>query len=234
MGQGGTAVGEASRIRQTRARRIAATIRLTAIPRARRIKRSGRIANGSRAARSRDQQQWDQQQWDQQRGMGMQQQRGQQPMSASDLALAHRIAMQLQQQLTTDKTIQVMDPQAIYVHVSQGTVKLHGSVQDNNQRQSGRTDRPVRSRRAERAEPVAGRRPGRRVPDLRLRPRTDGSEPAARPKPDRRQSQWDSSSRQGQTGSTSRPVGPEQHREPANLRAYYGSAQSCNRVPSRA
>lgn len=72
------------------------------------------------------------QQWDQQRSM--QQQRGQQP-SASDLALAQRIAMQLQQELGTSKTIHVMDPQAIYVHVSQGTVMLHGLVQDNNQKQ---------------------------------------------------------------------------------------------------
>ena len=41
--------------------------------------------------------------------------------------------MQLQQQLGTDQVVHVMDPQAIYVHVSQGTVMLHGSVQDQNQ-----------------------------------------------------------------------------------------------------
>ena len=61
------------------------------------------------------------------------QQMGQQPGSRSDAVLAHQIAMQLQQQLDTGQVVHVMDPQAIYVHVSQGTVMLYGSVQDQNQ-----------------------------------------------------------------------------------------------------
>ncbi len=42
--------------------------------------------------------------------------------------------MQLQQQLASGQIIHVMDPDAIYVHVSQGNVVLHGSVDDQSQR----------------------------------------------------------------------------------------------------
>jgi osmotically-inducible protein OsmY len=61
------------------------------------------------------------------------QQMGQQQGGASDAVLAHRIAMQLQQQFGGGQVVHVMNPQAIYIHVSQGTVTLHGSAQDQNQ-----------------------------------------------------------------------------------------------------
>lgn len=161
--------------------------------------RQGRMQQG--------QQQWDQQQWDQpQRGMRMQQQRGPQQFSASDLSLAHRIAMQLQQQLTTDKTIQVMDPQAIYVHVSQGTVKLHGSVQDNNEKrlaeQIARSVRGVQN--VQNQLQVAGE--GGEFQTFGYVPgqmdqgeQQDQSRRQGQIRTDD-QSQWDSSSQQGQTG----------------------------------
>jgi osmotically-inducible protein OsmY len=43
------------------------------------------------------------------------------------------VALELQQQLTTGQTVHVVDPQAIYIAASQGTIMLHGSVQDRNQ-----------------------------------------------------------------------------------------------------
>jgi osmotically-inducible protein OsmY len=58
----------------------------------------------------------------------------QQQSSRSDITTAHQIALQLQQQLS-DQVIHVMDPHAIYVMVTEGTVMLHGAAQDNNQKQ---------------------------------------------------------------------------------------------------
>lgn len=145
--------------------------------------------------------QQDQQQWDQQQRGMRSQQRGRQPMSASDLTLAQRIAMQLQQQLRTDKTIHVMDPQAIYVHVSQGTVMLHGSVQDNNQRQQAeQIARSVRGVQNVRNQlQVAGQ--GGEFQTFGYVPgQMDQSRQQDRSRTDS-QSQWDSSSRQGQSST---------------------------------
>jgi osmotically-inducible protein OsmY len=55
------------------------------------------------------------------------------PASASDLALARRVAGQLRQQLS-GQNVQLIQPQSIYVMVSRGTVTLSGFVQNNNER----------------------------------------------------------------------------------------------------
>jgi len=131
------------------------------------------------------------QQWEQQSGMGMQQQGGQQ-MSASDLALAQRVAMQLQQQVGTAETVHVMDPRAIYVHVSQGTVKLYGAVQDNSQRQQ--------------AEQIARSIRGVQNVQNQLRIASQGGEyqtfgyVPGQSSQSQNRSQWGSGSQQGQTG----------------------------------
>ncbi|MEN6337894.1 MAG: BON domain-containing protein, partial [Phycisphaerales bacterium] len=134
------------------------------------------------------------QQWEQQSGTGMQQQGGQQ-MSASDLALAQRVAMQLQQQLGTAKTVHVMDPRAIYIHVSQGTVKLHGAVQDNSQRQQA--EQIARSVRG-----VQNVQNQLRIAGQDEEYQTFGYVPGQSSQSQGR-SQWGSGSQQGQTGSTS-------------------------------
>jgi osmotically-inducible protein OsmY len=53
-------------------------------------------------------------------------------MSASDIALGQRIVQQLKQQLSAVQNIQVMRPDTIYIMAAQGTVMLHGFVQDRN------------------------------------------------------------------------------------------------------
>ncbi len=55
--------------------------------------------------------------------------------SPSDLRLAQQVASQLRQQLPPGQNVQLIQPQSIYVSVSQGTVTLHGYIQNNNQKQ---------------------------------------------------------------------------------------------------
>ncbi len=55
--------------------------------------------------------------------------------SSSDLRLAQQVASQLRQQLPPGQNVQLIQPQSIYVSVSQGTVMLHGYVQSNSQKQ---------------------------------------------------------------------------------------------------
>jgi hyperosmotically inducible protein len=64
--------------------------------------------------------------------------------SASDLRLAHQVALQLQQQLPSGQNVQTILPQSIYVSVQNGTVTLHGFVQDPDQiQQAGQIARSV-------------------------------------------------------------------------------------------
>jgi osmotically-inducible protein OsmY len=53
-------------------------------------------------------------------------------MSSSDMALAQKVVQQLKQQLPGIQNIQVMRPGTIYVMATQGTVMLHGSVQNQS------------------------------------------------------------------------------------------------------
>jgi osmotically-inducible protein OsmY len=53
-------------------------------------------------------------------------------MSPTDTALAQRVAQQLKQRLPSIQNIQAMRPGTIYVMAAQGTVMLHGIVQNNN------------------------------------------------------------------------------------------------------
>jgi osmotically-inducible protein OsmY len=55
--------------------------------------------------------------------------------SSSDLRLAQQVASQLRQQLPPGQSIQLVQPQSIYVTAQRGTVILHGYVQNNNQKQ---------------------------------------------------------------------------------------------------
>jgi len=64
-----------------------------------------------------------------------QSQTGFQQMSSSDKLLARQVALELQQQFPGSEIVYVMDPQAINVMVSEGTVMLHGAVQDQNMKQ---------------------------------------------------------------------------------------------------
>lgn len=56
-------------------------------------------------------------------------------MSASDIALAQKVAQQLKQQLSGVQNIQAMRPGTIYVMAAQGTVMLHGFITDQNIKQ---------------------------------------------------------------------------------------------------
>jgi osmotically-inducible protein OsmY len=65
--------------------------------------------------------------------------------SASDLALARQVAQKLQQQLSGIRVVQVMRPGTIYVMATQGTITLHGFVQDGNiKQQAGAIARNIR------------------------------------------------------------------------------------------
>jgi len=56
-------------------------------------------------------------------------------MSASDIALAQKVAQQLKQQLSGVQNIQAMRPGTIYVMAAQGNVMLHGFITDQNVKQ---------------------------------------------------------------------------------------------------
>lgn len=60
---------------------------------------------------------------------------GQQRASTADLRLAQQVASQLRQQLPPGQNVQPVQPQSIYVTVKQGTVTLHGYVQNDNEKQ---------------------------------------------------------------------------------------------------
>ncbi|MCL5281447.1 MAG: BON domain-containing protein [Planctomycetes bacterium] len=63
-------------------------------------------------------------------GRGAQAGGAQAGMSASDMAVAQKVVQQLKQKLTGIQNIQIMRPGTIYVMATQGTVMLHGSVQN--------------------------------------------------------------------------------------------------------
>jgi hyperosmotically inducible protein len=54
--------------------------------------------------------------------------------STADLRLSQRVAQQLRQQLPPEQNVQLIQPQSIYVTASNGTVTLHGYVQDSRQK----------------------------------------------------------------------------------------------------
>ncbi|OHB63618.1 MAG: hypothetical protein A2Y76_03360 [Planctomycetes bacterium RBG_13_60_9] len=92
-----------------------------------------------------DPNQQEKQQRDRDRRSQDQSQRGQQQMSSPDMRLARQVAQQLQQELSAEQNVQVIEPQSIYVMVKQGMVMLHGYVQDNNRkRQAEQVARSIR------------------------------------------------------------------------------------------
>jgi osmotically-inducible protein OsmY len=60
---------------------------------------------------------------------------GQDQASTADLRLARQVASQLRQQLPPGQNVQPVQPQSIYVTVRQGTVTLHGYVQNSSDKQ---------------------------------------------------------------------------------------------------
>ncbi len=60
---------------------------------------------------------------------------GQGQASSADLRLARQVADQLRQELPQGQNVQPIQPQSIYIMVRQGTVALHGYVQNSNQKQ---------------------------------------------------------------------------------------------------
>jgi osmotically-inducible protein OsmY len=60
---------------------------------------------------------------------------GQQQAGLSDMVLARRVALELQQQLPGNQIIYVLDQQAIDIMVTQGTVTLYGSVRTQSRKQ---------------------------------------------------------------------------------------------------
>src|SRR4030042_2771088 len=66
-------------------------------------------------------------------------------MISPDMRRARQVAQQLQQELSAEQNVQVIEPQSIYVMVKQGMVMLHGYVQDNNRkRQAEQVARSIR------------------------------------------------------------------------------------------
>jgi osmotically-inducible protein OsmY len=66
-----------------------------------------------------------------------QSQTGFQQTSTSDKVLAYQVALELQQQMPSSEIVYVLDPQAINVMVSEGTVMLHGTAPDQHEAAGG-------------------------------------------------------------------------------------------------